>query len=176
MALKSSVYKVELTVSDTDRHHYATYPLTVACHPSETDGRMVLRLAAFALFAEENLAFTRGVSATDEPDVWQKDLTGAIEHWVELGWPDEKRLGKACGQSQQVTVVSYGRTAGPWWQPMAEKCQRYKNLRVLFVGEDAIEQLAPLAGAKTLSATISDGNLWLASDDHSVEIKPERWQ
>ncbi|MCK5886056.1 MAG: YaeQ family protein, partial [Alcanivorax sp.] len=72
MALTATIYKAELTVSDMDRDYYATHNLTVALHPSETESRMMLRLLAFALNAHEDLAFTRGLSSTDEPDLWQR--------------------------------------------------------------------------------------------------------
>ena len=98
MAVGAKVHKVELHVSDLDRHHYGTHPLVLAQHPSETDERVMLRVLAFALFADERLAFGRGLSTDDEPDLWRKDLTGAIEQWIELGQPDESRVRKACGR------------------------------------------------------------------------------
>ena len=176
MAIKATVHKLELTVSDTNRHHYQTYPLTIACHPSETQGRMALRVAVFALFAEENLSFCRGISATDEPDLWQKDLTGDIEHWIELGWPDEKRLSKACGQSQKVTVISYGRHGPIWWEAIKAGLSRYAHLHVLYVGDDAIENLAPLMDSKALNATITDDDCWLTSDEVSVPLTLISWK
>lgn len=176
MALKATVHKLELTISDTNRHHYQTYPLMVACHPSETQGRMALRIAAFALYADDNLAFSRGISATDEPDLWQKSLTGDIEHWIDLGWPDEKRLSKACGQSQKVTILSYGRHGPIWWNAIKDKVDRFKHLRIFYVGEEAIETLAPLMEAKALSATISDDSCWLSTDAVSAEITLAEWK
>ncbi len=171
MALKSTVYKVNLTVSDTERHHYNTYNFTVACHPSETEGRLCLRLAAFALFADEQLAFTRGLCATDEPDLWHKDDTGLIKRWIDLGWPEEKRIAKACGQSDEVVVVAYGRHTAPWWQTIADKTARFKRLTVLDTGEDIIEKLAPLATTNMeITATISDGILWFGNATTTVEM------
>ena len=171
MALKSKVYKTSLTVSNTDSHHYNTYDFKVACHPSETEGRMCLRLAAFALFAHENLSFTRGLCATDEPDIWQKDDTGLIERWIDLGWPDEKRIAKACGQASEVIVIAYGRNTAPWWQGLADKTPRFKRLTVIGAGESIIEDLAPLvASTMALTATISDGILWLSNGVDTVEM------
>jgi len=94
MALKSTIYKAELQIADMDRHYYADHALTVACHPSETDERMMVRLAAFALFAHERLEFCKGLSDADEPDLWRKDYTGAIETWIEVGQPDERRIAQ----------------------------------------------------------------------------------
>ena len=116
MALKSTVFKAQLQVSDLDRHHYAAYPLTLARHPSETDERMMLRVLAFALNAGEGLEFGKGISS-DEPALWQHDATGLVEHWIELGLPDEAALRRACGKAGEVTVYAYGeRAIAPWWQ------------------------------------------------------------
>jgi uncharacterized protein YaeQ len=104
MALKSTIYKAELQIADMDRHYYADHALTIARHPSETDERMMVRVAAFALFAQERLEFCKGLSDTDEPDLWQKDLTGAIETWIEVGQPDERRIAKASGRSNEVVA------------------------------------------------------------------------
>ena len=73
MALKSTVWKVALTVSDLDRSHFADYSLTVAQHPSETSERVMLRLLAFALHASEDLRFGKGISTDDEPALWEID-------------------------------------------------------------------------------------------------------
>lgn len=132
---------------------------------------MCLRLAAFALFADPQLTFTRGLCATDEPDIWQKDDTGIIERWIDLGWPDEKRIAKACGQASDVIVVTYGRNTAPWWQSVEQKLTRFKRLRVLNAGEGVIEKLSPLVTANmTLSATIADGILWISNGADTVEI------
>ena len=111
MALKATICKASLQVADVDRNYYAEHALTVARHPSETDERMMARLLALALNAHERLTFCKGLSDTDEPDLWQKDLTGAIEHWIEVGQPDDKRLLRACGRAEKVTVYAYGNRA-----------------------------------------------------------------
>src|SRR5678816_1520267 len=111
MALKATIFKAELSIADVDRGYYADHALTIARHPSETDGRMMVRLLAFALNAHERLEFGKGLSDTDEPDLWQKSLTGAIEHWIEVGQPDDKRLLRACGRADRVTVYAYGNRA-----------------------------------------------------------------
>lgn len=100
MALRATIYKADLNVADTDRHYYGSHSLTVARHPSETDERMMVRLVAYALQAQEELAFTKGLSDTDEPDLWVKDLTGAITLWIEVGQPEERRILRACGRAE----------------------------------------------------------------------------
>ena len=79
MALKSTIYKVDLQIANMDRNYYQQHSLTLAKHPSETDERMMVRLLAFALYADEFLSFGKGLSADDEADLWLKDMTGALE-------------------------------------------------------------------------------------------------
>src|SRR6185295_1188816 len=132
MALKATIFKAELQVSDLDRQHFATHSLTLARHPSETDERMMVRLLAFALNADEHLEFGRGLSAEDEPDLVKRDLTGAIELWIEVGLPDERELRKAAGRSRAVKVYTYGgRSAAMWWSQNREALARLDNLTVV---------------------------------------------
>ena len=104
MALSATIYKVELTISDMDRHYYETHKLTVAKHPSETDRRLMVRLLAFALNAHENLEMTKGLSTDEEPDIWQKSLSDELELWITLGMPPEKTLRQSCGKAGQVAI------------------------------------------------------------------------
>lgn len=173
MALKASIHKVQLQVADMDRHYYADHALTVARHPSETDERMMVRLLAFARHADESLAFGRGVSTEDEPDLWLKDLTGAIELWIQLGQPDEKSLRRACGRARQVVVYTYsGHGAALWWESQADKLSGLHNLTVIDVSSDSARALAGLsAKAMSLNATLQDGMVWLASPEQSVEVE-----
>ncbi len=117
MALPSTIFKATLQISDIDRQYYGEHQLTLARHPSETDERMMVRLFAFALHADENLNFTKGLCADDEPDLWQKSLTGEIALWIDVGLPDERRVRKACGRAEKVCLYLYGgRAADLWWQ------------------------------------------------------------
>ena len=174
MALKATVYKADLQVSDMDRHYYAAHVLTLAQHPSETDQRLMARLVAFVLFAHERLEFGRGLSEDEDPDLWQRSYTGEIELWIELGQPDESRLRKASGRARQVAVVCYsGNGAEIWWNKNAMALARLKNLTVLDLDPVAIEAATRLLqrGMK-LTAMIQDGELQLLSDNESVVLKP----
>ncbi|RKP45488.1 YaeQ family protein [Trinickia fusca] len=165
MALKSTIYKAELQIADMDRHYYGDHSLTIARHPSETDERMMVRVAAFGLFAAERLEFCKGLSDTDEPDLWQKDLTGAIERWIEVGQPDERRIAKASGRADDVVVIAYGgRTSDIWWQGVRSKVERLRNVRVWSLGADVAEALGKLAErTMRLQMTVQDGAAWLTS-------------
>jgi len=168
MALKSTIYKAELQIADMDRHYYADHALTVARHPSETDERMMVRIAAFALFAHERLEFCKGLSDVDEPDLWQKDLTGAIDVWIEAGQPDERRIAKAAGRAGRVTVIAYGgKTSDIWWQGVRSKVERLRNVQVLSLTDGVAAALGRLAErTMRLQCTVQDGAAWISSADH----------
>ncbi|MDQ3205510.1 MAG: YaeQ family protein [Pseudomonadota bacterium] len=174
MAPKSTVVKAELQVSDMDRHYYATHNLTLAQHPSETDERLMVRLIAFALYADERLEFGRGLSDEDEPSLWRRDYTGDVELWIELGQPDESRIKKACGRAQQVVVVNYGgRAADLWWEKASNNLSRIKNLTVIDVPGDVVDELAAIGErGMRLNALIQDGELQLMGDRGSIALRP----
>ena len=133
MALKATIFKAELQIADMDRNYYHDHALTIARHPSETDERMMVRLLAYALHADETLSFGKGLSTDDEPDLWQKDLTGAIELWIDVGQPDEKRIRKACGRARQVFVrlIRHGRPAASHLRTVQESRRTERSSRCL---------------------------------------------
>lgn len=178
MALKATIFKVELQIADLDRQYYQDHALTLARHPSETDERMMVRLLAFALHADADLTFTRGISSSDEPDLWQKHPDGTIQAWIELGQPDLKRLRSACGRAQQVFVYSYsGRSADIWWQQMRPRVENLDNLSVTNLPAEAVRELAGLAQRNMqLTCTVQDGQVWVADQQHSVQIAITPWQ
>lgn len=171
MALKATICKAELNIADMDRGYYADHALTLAQHPSENDERLMLRLLAFVLYAHEYLAFTKGLSDPDEPDIWQKDLTGAIDVWIDLGQPDEKRVMKACGRSGQVVVLAYGNAAPIWWEGIAPKLERARNLSVQRLVASGDTPLAAFVQKNmSLQCTVQDGQIWLSDGTRSAQI------
>ncbi len=158
MALKSTILKAELSVADIGRGQYGDYGLTIARHPSETDERMMLRILAFALHADDGLAFGKGLSTEDEPDLWRRDLTGAIQLWIEVGLPDEREVRKACGRAGAVHVYAYGgRAVAPWWDKVRDKLERQERLAVSEVPAEASRALATLAGRSDAPALHDPG-------------------
>lgn len=170
MAQSASIFKVELQVSDMNRHYYATHNLTIARHPSETDTRMMLRVLAFGLNAGEHMSFTRGISTDEEPDVWAKSYTGEIETWIDLGTPDEKRIRKACGLSREVIVYAYNeRSAHLWWEKHQNQLQRHANLAVCMFDDltrDAIGDL--VSKSMQLQITIQDNDVFLGDTTNTI--------
>ena len=160
-----------------DRNHYQQYLLTLARHPSETDERMMMRLLAFALNADERLTFTKGLSTDDEPDLWRKNLTDEIELWIELGQPDEKRIRQACGRAKEVIVYAYSdRSSNIWWQQYGADFNRFKNLSVvkfLNTGNFPVEDL--VQKSMKLTCTIQDSQVWLSDNENNVTIMTEKW-
>lgn len=178
MALKSTIYKVNLQIADMERHYYQDHALTLARHPSETDERMMVRVLAFALQAHERLGFGQGLSADDEADIWRMDLTGRIEQWIDVGLPDERLLRKASGRADEVLLYAYGgRTAEMWFEQNRKDLARLKNLVIYNLSPESTQALAALAQrTMDLQCTIQDGQVWFSNADGNVEVTFERWQ
>jgi uncharacterized protein YaeQ len=173
MAIKSTIFKADLQIADMDRNYYHDHALTIAQHPSETDERMMVRVLAFALHADEALSFGKGLSTDDEPDLWQKDLTGTIELWIDVGLPDEKLIRKACGRARQVIVYTYGgRGADIWWNQNGSKLERLSNLTVINLPETTSQALATLVQrTMQLQMTIQDGEIWIADNNIRIQVE-----
>ena len=174
MALQSPIHKAQLEISDMDRGYYANHALTLAQHPSETTERLMVRVLAFAMHADERREFGAGLSSDDEPDLWRKSLTGEIEQWIDLGQPDEQRIRKACGRARQVIIVTYsGRSADLWWQKIATGLARSRNLTVIDVPSESAASLAALAGRNMqLQCLIQEGDVQLMDAHASASITP----
>jgi len=173
MAIKATVFKANLQIADMERHYYQDHALTLAQHPSETDERMMVRVLVFALHAQEHLEFGQGMTDDDVADVWRKDLTGAIELWIDVGIPDEKLIRKACGRADQVVVYCYGgRVAEMWFAQNSAQFARQKNLTIINLSQESTQALVKLAQrTMNLQCTIQDGQVWLSDGVASVEVE-----
>lgn len=179
MALKSTICKATVQIADMDRNLYATHALTLARHPSETDERMMVRLLAFALQvgADDHdgaLVFARGLADTEEPDLWRHSLDGTLREWIEVGQPaDERRIVRACGRADRVTLFCYASAAPIWWAAIAPKWARLGNLAVWQIPAAESQALARLAErSMQLQVTVQDGAIWVGNDSTSVEVQP----
>lgn len=173
MASNATIFKAALQISDMDRQYYQDHTLTLARHPSETDERMMMRLLAFVLHAHEALAFGRGLSTEDEPDLWQKDLTGSIDLWIEVGQREEKSLRQACGKAKQVYLYTYGgRGADQWWEKNQANLARLHNLTVINLPLDGSRALAQLAqSSMQLDCTVQEGQVWVADGTNTMHLE-----
>ena len=176
MATKATIYKATLHLSDIDRGSYGEFPLTLARHPSETDERMLIRLLAFALNVPANrddgaLEFAKDMWDADEPALWQKDLTGQIQHWIEVGQPDEKRLLRVSSRVDRISVYSFSASTPAWWKTIEPMVPRLRNLAVWQIPADRSHALAALAQrSMDLHVTVQDGAIWLSEGSRSIEV------
>jgi uncharacterized protein YaeQ len=172
MALKSTIFKAELHIADTERGYYHDHSLTIARHPSENDERMMVRLLAFALHADEALVFGDSIGNEDEPSLWQKDLTGTIRVWIDVGQPDEKRIRRACGRAGRVFIYTYGgHGVDVWWGQIRQNLERFGNLTVIALPAQALSSFAGMAkrGMK-LQFTIQERQIWVADDTDTAHL------
>jgi len=172
MALKSTIFRADIEISDMDRNYYGSHSLTLARHPSENDERMMVRLLAFALHAHESLVFADSIGSEDEPSLWQKDLTGAIRVWIDVGQPDEKRVRRACGRAERVYIFTYGgHGADVWVNEIRNSLERMKNLSVINLPSSAPAALAGMAhrGMK-LQFTVQDGQIWITDAQGTLHL------
>ncbi len=180
MALKATIHKATVQVSNIDANVYGDHEVTIARHPSETDERMLVRLLAFALNAPPDndhgaLEFARDMWEADEPALWQKDLTGRLVHWIEVGQPDDRRLLQSSSRADRATVYSFASSTNQWWNGFAEKVARAKNLTVWQIPAQQSQQLATLADrTMTLDVTVQDGAIWVGNGQTSIEIILQR--
>ena len=179
MALNATIYKVALQIADIDRHYYHDHALTLARHPSETEERLMVRVLAFARHASEDLLFAKGrlgaglKTTDDEPDLWEKDLTGEIELWVEVGLPEERSIRKACNRAKKVVIYAYGgHKAEQWWKQNGALLGRAKNLNVVNLSVETTSALAALAQRDLkLHCTIQDGEIWIGDGGETVNVE-----
>lgn len=180
MAAKATIYKAEVQLSDIDRGVYGDYPMTIARHPSETDERMIIRLLAFALNVPPDtdhgpLEFAKDMWDPDEPSLWQRDYTGDIVHWIEVGQPDEKRLLRATARVGRVSVYSFSSSTPTWWKGIENKLTRARNLVVWQIPAEQSAALTALAQrTMVLQVTVQDGAIWIGDGTHSIEVTPQR--
>jgi uncharacterized protein YaeQ len=174
MALKATIYKAILNICDQDRNYYEEHHLTLAKHPSETDERMMVRLLAFAMYADENLTFGKDISAEGhEPTLWIKDMTGDIDLWIEIGQPDEKSIRKACSRVKQVVLILYGAQTDLWWKHNQRELIQKNNLTVIQLPYTATQSLAAMAErTMTLTCNIEDEQITMMSEATTVAISP----
>jgi uncharacterized protein YaeQ len=167
MALNATVFKFKLNIADIDRGYYAEHALTVARHPSETNERMMVRVLAFVLYASERLEFGKGLSTDHEPALWEKDLTGVIDLWIDVGLPDERVVRRACGRAREVVVFTYGgKVADMWWSANAKGLARNRNLIVRNVAHETSKALAQMAErGLDIQCTVQEGEVWI-DDGH----------
>ena len=175
MALPATIYKATIAVSDIDRGRYETLTATVARHPSETEERLAARLLAYALFAEEELIFTRGLCAGDEPELWIKGGDGRVRLWVEVGLPDSERIVKASRHCERVALLACGRAFPTWEQQHLPRLARLANLTVIGIDPPFLAAVVQrLERTVVWSLTVSGGVCYLTVGAETLETALRR--
>lgn len=174
MAQNATIFKAQIQLSDMDRHHYDSLSLTLARHPSETDERMMVRVLAYILHAHEQLQFTKGLCADDEPDLWQVNYADEIEAWIDVGLPDEKRIRKASSRAQKVFLYAYGgRPVELWFKNIESKIERFDNVTIVDLPQEVTLLMASMTQRSIeLQCTIEDGEIWISDMQQEVRFTP----
>ena len=180
MALKATIHKAQIQLADIDRGVYGDHALTIARHPSETDERMMIRVLAYALNVPATadhgaLELAKSLWDSDEPDLWQKDLTGRIVHWIDVGLPDERRILRASPRAERVSVYAFASSTPVWWSQMAGRIGRARNVAVWRIDAAQSQALAAFTQrSMQLQLSVQDACVYLSDATHSVEITPLR--
>lgn len=171
MALKPTIYKLQVAISDFNKEYYDTLNLTIAQHPSETLERMMARVMAFCLNASSSLEFAKGLSNPEEPDVWEKTLDGQIALWIDVGEPQPERIKKASRQAKVLKVYSFNSKSDTWWQQNREKLLANKNAQFYQFEWPQIQSLATFT-QRTMdwSLSISDQSIYITDAEQSLEL------
>lgn len=170
MAIKPTIYKMSISISDLDRNYYGTENLTLALHPSETMERMMARVMAYCLNVEAYLKFSKGLSAVEEPDVWARTLDDQISLWIDIGEPSVERVKKAVSLSKLVKVYSFNTKSDVWWDKQGASLSRYP-IEVLRFDYGQIKKFATLVErTMVFSVTISGNSAFIATAKGECEL------
>jgi uncharacterized protein YaeQ len=170
MAQTALVYTFEVQLSHVDRGVYETLSFKAAQHPSETDEYLIARVLAYCLEYREGIAFSRGLAEPDEPAISIRDLTGALQAWIEIGAPDAARLHKASKASPRVAVYLHKDPRGWLLGLEGERIHRKDSIEVHEIDRDLIEALkGRLDRRMKLDVTVTEGQLYVSVGGETLE-------
>ena len=176
MALNATIYKFALSISDLNRDFYDSMQLTVAQHPSENAERMMVRVLAYCLEACEGLAFTKGLSTPETPDLWAKSLDDQINLWVEVGEPAADKIKKATRLAKEVKVYTFNSKSDVWWSQEQKKLEALDVSVVQFPWDQIQSVTKLLARTMTMSVTITGDSIFANADNGDAEVHWQRLQ
>lgn len=175
MALKPTIYKFRISLSDLNRDFYDNFSFTVAQHPSENNARMLARVIAYCLNSRHPLKFTKGLSTTDEPDIWAHSLDDQILVWIDVGEPDAERVKKSSRKSERVKIYSFNTKSELWWQQNRQAISNYANVEVYQLEHSALQVIAcSLTRGMDMSVMISDTSIFIDIDSGSFKLDWKR--
>ena len=172
MALKPTIYKFKVSLTDLDREVYENLNLTLACHPSETHERMMVRVMAFCLNAQERLEFCKGLSDTEEADLWAHDLDGSLALWIDVGEPTIERLKKVSRLAPDVRLYSFNTKAPTWWELANTEIAKLPMSVYRFDWQGVSTLASYVERTMDFAVTVSEGSLFVstAKGDCALEL------
>jgi uncharacterized protein YaeQ len=175
MALGSTIYTFDIELADSDRAVYETLNLRVAQHPSETPDYLLTRVVAYCLEYAEGIAFSKGLSDPDEPAIAVRDLTGALQVWVDIGLPEPERLHRASKAAPRVAVYTHKDPAQWAAKLAAAKIHRAEKLEVFVLDRPWLAQIvARLERRMAFSLARSEGEIYLTIGDATLQTVSSR--
>ena len=175
MALKPTIYKANVNIVDMNRDIYATEKLTLALHPSETATRMMVRLLAYVINYDTDLSFTKGLSSTDEPDLWIVRPEGTVDCWIEVGQASPERLRKAVSRAEKIRLYAYGSETEIWWSKQGGDISGLPKTEVFQLPAEQVDPLAEICNRNMeLTVTLSEEQLFISAGEQQFEVNIHR--
>ena len=170
MALGATIYTFDIDLADSDRAVYQSLNLRVAQHPSETPDYLMARVLAYCLEFAEGIGFSKGLSDPDEPAIFVRDLTGALQAWVDIGLPEPERLHRASKAAPRVAVYTH-KDPAQWAARIREaKIHRADKLEVFAFDRDWLTGLvSKLERRMKLSLARSEGEIYLGLGSDTLQ-------
>lgn len=170
MALKPTIFKFRISLSDINSNYYDTLNLTLAQHPSETLERMMVRVLAYCLNAQENLTFTKGLSEIDEPDIWLRTLDDQIALWIDVGEPSFDRIKKSSRLAKKVKVYSFNSKSDVWWEQSKNKIKQLNVSVFKFEWSDIQILSSYVQRTMDFSVSITGDSAYVATESGECDV------
>ncbi len=171
MAIKPTIYKLKIAISDFNRDYYDSVELTVALHPSETLERMMARIIAYCINSQENIALTKGLSSVEEPDIWIKTLDNLITLWIDMGEPSPERIKKSSRLAPVVKVYSFNSKSDTWWKQSKDKVSQFTHVKFYQFDWQQTKNLATFAKrSMDWSLSISGDTIYITDEEQECEL------
>lgn len=170
MALTATIYNFDVELSHVDRGVYETLSFRAARQPSETEEYLVARVLAYCIEYTDGIAFTKGIAEPDEPAVVVRDLTGAIQVWIEIGSPDAARLHKASKAAPRAVVYTHKDPRQLLRQLAGERIHRADSIEIRAIDRELIDALVARLDRRTAFAlAVTDGHLYVTIGGESLD-------
>jgi uncharacterized protein YaeQ len=175
MALTALIYSFDVQLSLVDRGVYDSISFKAAQHPSESSEYLITRVLAYCLEYRDGIAFSRGLAEPDEPAITVKDLTGAIQSWIEIGNPSADRLHRASKATPRVAIYTHRDATLLAKQLSDERIHRKEAVELYAVDRTLIDALCErLDRRMSFTLLAQEGHLFITVGDDSIEGSVQR--